>query len=57
MAKSDDESQFKVADDSVFCDGLKISEYIKIVGLIKTLAEKSWKTRLEFTEWYLKRNP
>lgn len=50
MAKSDDELQFEVIDNGVFCDGLKISEYIKIVGLVKTLAEKSWKTRLEFND-------
>ena len=50
MAKSDDELQFEVTDNGVFCDGLKISEYIKIVGLVKTLAEKSWKTRLEFSD-------
>ena len=50
MAKTDDELQFEVTDDGVCCDGLKISEYIKIVGLVKTLAEKSWKTRLEFSD-------
>ena len=46
MAKSDDELQFEVTGNGVFCDGLKISEYIKIVAL----AEKSWKTRLEFSD-------
>ena len=50
MAKSVDESQFKVTDDGVFCDDIKISEYIKIVGLVKTFDERSWKTRLEFSD-------
>ena len=50
MAKSVDKSQFKVTDDGVFCDDIKISEYIKIVGFVTTLAEKSWKTRLEFSD-------
>ena len=50
MAKTDDELQFEATNNGVFCDGLKISEYIKIVGLVKTLAEKSWKTRIEFND-------
>ena len=50
MAKSDDESQFKVIDDGVFCDNIKISEYIKIVGFVTTFDERSWKTRLEFND-------
>ena len=50
MAKSDDELQFEVTENGVFCDGIKISEYINVVGLVKTLAEKSWKTRLEFSD-------
>ena len=44
MAKSDDESQFKVTDDGVFCDDIEISEYIKIVGLVKTFDERSCQT-------------
>ena len=50
MNRSNDELQFKVTDNGVFCDGLKISEYVKIVGFVETLAEKSWKTRLEFND-------
>ena len=50
MAKTDDELQFEVTDDGVFCDGLKISEYIKIVGFITTFDERSWKTRLGFND-------
>jgi len=40
--------QFEVKDSGIFCDDIKISEYVKIVGLVKTFSEKSWKTRLEF---------
>ncbi len=50
MAKSVDELQFKVTDDGVFCDDIKISEYIKIVGFVTTFDERSWKTRLEFND-------
>ena len=50
MTKSEDESQFKVTDDGIFCDGIKISEYIKIVGFVTTFDERSWKTRLEFND-------
>ena len=50
MAKSDDELQFEVTNNGVFCDGLKISEYIKIVGFVTTFDERSWKTRLEFSD-------
>ena len=41
MAKNDDESQFKVTDDGVFCDDIKVSEYIKIVGFVTTFDERS----------------
>ena len=40
--------QFEVKDSGIFCDDIKISEYVKIVGLVKTFSEKNWKTRLEF---------
>lgn len=50
MAKSDDELQFEVTGNGVFCDGLKISEYIKIVGFVTTFDERCWKTRLEFND-------
>ena len=50
MTKSEDESQFKVTDDGIFCDGIKISEYIKIVGFVTTFDERNWKTRLEFND-------
>ena len=50
MAKSDYELQFEVTNNGVFCDGLKISEYIKIVGFVTTFDERSWKTRLEFND-------
>lgn len=44
------EEQFEVSDIGVFCNGVKISEYVKVVGLVKTLGENSWKTRLEFND-------
>ena len=50
MTKSEDESQFTVTEDGIFCDGIKISEYIKIVGFVTTFNERSWKTRLEFND-------
>ena len=50
MAKRDDALQFKMTDDGVFCDSIKISEYIKIVGFVTTFDERSWKTRLEFND-------
>lgn len=45
---ANNEEQFEVSDSSVFCNGVKVSEYVKIVGFVKTLSENFWKTRLEF---------
>ena len=50
MSKSDNELQFEVSDSGIYCDSVKISEYVKIVGLVKTFDEKIWKTRLEFSD-------
>lgn len=42
--------EFKCTEDGVFCEGNKICDYLKITGLIKTQAEKTWKVRLEFKD-------
>ncbi len=42
--------EFKCTGNGVFCDGNKICDYLKIIGLVKTLAEKTWKVRLEFKD-------
>lgn len=50
MSDTDNNLKFKVTVNGVFCDGTKISDPIKIVGLVKTLSEKNWKTRLQFKD-------
>lgn len=42
--------EFKCTENGVFCDDNKICDYLKIIGLVKTLAEKTWKVHLEFKD-------
>ncbi len=42
--------EFKCTEDGVFYGDEKICDYLKIIGLIKTQAEKNWKVRLEFKD-------
>jgi len=43
-------AEFKLTEDGVFYEDNKICDYLNIVGLIKTQAEKTWKLRLEFKD-------
>lgn len=43
-------NEFKCTEDGVFVEDNKVCDYLKIIGLVKTMAEKNWKVRLEFKD-------
>ena len=45
-------TKFEIKENGIFVDNKKISDYVQIVGSIKTQSGKDWKTRLEFKDMY-----
>ena len=43
-------TKFEIKENGIFVDNKKISDYVQIVGSIKTQSGKDWKTRLEFKD-------